>query len=188
MIGIGFLILAIILFLILVSVGGFVNSYNIFVSLRQDIKTQFSNIITEYQRRTDMFYNLVQGVKSYKKHENTTLKEVVEARNMNFGQSKKQDMKNIKQLDGMFGRLMAVIEAYPNLKADEQHNKLMDEVRITEDRINVSRTDYNNIVNTYNTRVKSFPSNIIAGMFNFGLEKYFEGQEGVEKAPKIELE
>lgn len=188
MIGIGFLILAIVLFLILVSIGSFVSSYNTFVSLRQDIRTQFSNIVTEYQRRTDMFYNLVQTVKSFKKHENKTLTEVVAARNLNFGQSKKQDMKNMKQLDGLFSKLMAVVEAYPNLKSDEQHNKLMDEIRITEDRINVSRTDYNNIVNTYNTRVKSFPSNIVAGMFNFDLEAYFEGQAGVEKAPQIDLE
>lgn len=187
MIGIGFVILAVFLFLILVSVGSVVSSYNGFVTLRQDIKTQFSNIVTEYQRRTDMLYNLVQTVKSFKKHERETLKEVVEARSMGFGKSKTDDIKNMKKLDGLFNRLMAVIESYPNLKSNEQHNMLIDEIRITEDRINISRTDYNSIVNTYNVKVKRFPSNIIAGMFNFDLEEYFKGEEGVEKAPKIDL-
>jgi len=187
MIGIGFIILATFLFLIFVSIGGVVSSYNGFVTLTQDIRTQFSNIITEYQRRTDLFYNLVQSVKSFKTHEKSTLKEVIEARNMSFGQSKKQDIKNMAKLDGLFSKLLAVVEQYPNLKADTQHNKLMDEIRITEDRVNISRTDYNNIVNTYNVKVKRFPSNIIAGMFNFDLEGYFKGQEGIEQSPKISL-
>lgn len=176
------------MFIIWITIGGVVSSYNGFVTLRQDIKTQFSNIVTEYQRRTDLFYNLVQSVKSFKKHEKSTLKEVIEARSLSFGNSKKQDLKNMKNLDGLFSKLLAVFERYPELKSNEQHNKLMDEVRITEDRINVARTDYNSIVNTYNVKVKRFPSNIIAGMFNFDLEKYFKGQEGVENSPKIELD
>lgn len=182
------IILAVILFLVLITVGGGINSYNGFVTLRQDIKTQFSNIVTEYQRRTDLFYNLVESVKSFKKHERTTLKEVVEARSLSFGNSKKEDMKNLKKLDGIFSRLLAVFEQYPNLKSDEQHNKLMDELRVTEDRINVSRTDYNSVVNSYNVKVKRFPSNIVAGMFNFELEEYFKGEEGIENAPKIKLD
>lgn len=185
---IGLIILASVLFLILVTIGGVVSSYNGFVTLTQDIKTQFSNIITEYQRRTDLFFNLVQTVKSFKKHEKSTLKEVIEARNLNFGVSKKQDLKNMKNLDGLFSKLIAVFERYPELKANEQHNKLMEEVRITEDRVNVSRTDYNSIVNTYNVKVKRFPSNVIAGMFNFHLEEYFKGKEGIEEAPKINLD
>lgn len=185
---IGFIILAVFLFLVLVSIGGVVSSYNGFVTLRQDIKTQFSNIITEYQRRVDMFYNLVQSVTSFKKHERETLKEVIEARNTSFGNSKAQDLKSMKRIDGLFSKIMAVVEQYPNLKSNEQHNKLMEEIRITEDRINISRTDYNNIVNSYNVKVKRFPSNIIAGMFNFDLEEYFKGKEGLEEAPKIDLE
>ena len=182
------IVLSVILFLILVTVGGSIGCYNGFVTLRQDIKTQFSNIVTEYQRRTDLFYNLVVSVKSFKKHEKSTLKEVIEARSMSFGNSKKQDLKNMKNLDGMFSKLLAVFERYPELKANEQHNKLMDEVRITEDRVNVSRTDYNSVVNSYNVKVKRFPSNIIAGMFDFEIDEYFKGEEGIETSPQIKLD
>lgn len=181
------IVMSVILFLVLIFVGGSINCYNGFVTLKQDIKTQFSNIITEYQRRTDLFYNLVQSVKSFKTHEKSTLKEVIEARSMSFGNSKKQDLKNMKNLDGLFSKLLAVFERYPELKANQQHNKLMDEVRITEDRVNVSRTDYNSIVNSYNVKIKRFPSNIIAGMFNFELDEYFKGKEGIETSPKINL-
>ncbi len=180
---IGFLV-----FFSLVLTGWSITTYNHFVALRQDIKTQFSNIKTEYQRRVDMFYNLIQTVKSFKKHEKSTLKEVVQARSQGFTGNVKQDISKMKNLDGMFSKLLAIFEQYPNLKSNEQHNKLMDEIRITEDRINVARTDYNSVVRSYNVKVKTFASNLIAGMFKFVVEEYFKNKEGTDEAPKIDLD
>ena len=182
------IILALVIFVSLVMVGWTISTYNSFVALRQDTQTQFSNIKTEYQRRVDLFYNLVSTVKSFKKHEKSTMIDVVKARSEGFTGIKSQDMKKMGGFDAMFSKLLAVFERYPDLKSNEQHNKLMDEVRITEDRINVARTDYNSVVRSYNVMIKSFPSNLIAGMFNFVLDIYFKNKEGTDEAPKIELE
>lgn len=179
---------AIFIFLCLISVGWSISRYNEFATLRQDINTQFSNIKTEYQRRIDLILNLVEAVKSFKKHEREVLTSVIQARSQGFTGNVKADMKKMKGLDGLFSKLLAIAEQYPKLLAGEQHNKLMDELRITEDRINIARTDYNGIVNTYNVMIKTFPTNLIAGMFRFKIEEYFEGEQGIEKAPRINLE
>lgn len=175
------------IFICLLSLAWGITNYNSFIALRQDINTQFSNIKAEYQRRMDLFINLVESVKSYKKHEKETLVKVIEARKNGFSGDSLKDMKKMKRLDGLFSKLLAVAENYPDLKANEQHNKLIDEVRITEDRINVARTDYNSIVRDYNVKVGQFPSNVIANMFRFKLEEFFKSEEGLEKAPKISL-
>ncbi len=179
--------LAVLVFVFLMMLGWSISSYNGFISLRQDIKTQFSNIKTEYQRRIDLIVNLVSTVKSFKKHEKETLLGVVKARSQGFTGNVKTDMKKMKGLDGLFSKLLAISERYPELKAGEQHNKLMDELRVTEDRINIARTDYNGVIRSYNIMIKSFPTNIIAGMFSFKIDEYFKGQDGIEKAPIIEL-
>ena len=100
------------MFLCLVSLGWSISTYNTFIALKQDISTQWSNITTEYQRRIDLYYNLVQSVKSFKKHERETLKEIVTARSAGFSGIKKQDMKKMKGLDGMFSKLLAIFEQY----------------------------------------------------------------------------
>lgn len=176
-------------FVFLLCLGYLISGYNRFVSIKQDIGTQWSNIKTEYQRRADLFYNLVETVKSYKKFESQTLKDIISARSGAFigNGTKEEQAKKMSKLDGMFSRLLAIVENYPILKSSEQHNKLMDEVRITEDRINVSRTDYNSIVRDYNVYVNSFPSNIIAGMFKFQKETFFVNEEDSNKSPKINL-
>jgi len=181
------IVLAILIFTSLIIVGWSISTYNWFVSLRQDIQTQFSNIKAEYQRRVDLFYNLVNTVKSFKKHEKSTLKEVIQARTAGFSGVKATDIKKMKGMDKMFSKLMVLFEKYPDIKAGEQHNKLMDELRVTEDRINIARTDYNNVVRSYNVGVKSFPSNLIAGRFKFALETFFKNEEGTDNAPKIDL-
>lgn len=170
------------------AVGWVIGSYNTFRIGQQDIKTQWSNIRTEYQRRADLFYNLVQSVKSYKKFEKETLVEVIAARNGNFGQTQPAQATKMRQLDGIFSKLMLLVEQYPKLQANEQHNKLMEEIRITEDRINVARTDYNEIVGDYNKLVVTFPKNIIANSFNFAQEMFFENAPETNDAPKIKLE
>lgn len=176
------------LFFVGISIVGWaIGSYNTFRVGQQDIKTQWSNICTEYQRRADLFYNLVQAVKSYKNFEKDTLTQVIAARSGNFGVTKADQMKKLKGLDGVFQKLMVLFERYPKLQSNEQHNKLMDEVRITEDRINIARTDYNEIVGDYNKLVLTFPKNIIAGMFKFMVEEFFKNEPETNKAPKISL-
>lgn len=175
-------------FLILVTFGYVMGTYNSLISNREDIRTQFSNIKTEYQRRADLFYNLVQAVKSHKKFEKGTLKEIVEARSKGITGTIPTQIKKMGQLDGLFSKLLALFEQYPNLKSNEQHNKLMEEVRITEDRINVSRIGYNDEVREYNIIVQSFPSSIVARMFRFKGDKFFLNEESTNKAVRIELE
>jgi len=188
--------LSVLLFFIFIFGGWIVGCYNLFVRLSQDIKNQFSNIKTEYQRRADLFVNLAESVKSYAKFEKSTMKEVIAMRSGikdgkkqldNPKQTKKQAFQGMMGLDNLFNGLKVVFERYPDLKAVEQFNKLFEEVRITEDRINVARTDYNGIVKDYNVAVSEFPKRIIAGMFNYNHEEYFENEETSNKAPKIEL-
>lgn len=185
------IILAIVAFFVIVSVGWVVNGYNYLQARLQDIKTQFSNIKTEYQRRADLFYNLVQAVKSHKKFEKETLIEVTRARKGDFGKTKEQQMQTMKKMDSIFANLFknlnVVVEAYPALRSAEQHNKLMEEVRITEDRINVARTDYNDVVREYNVYVVTFPSRILAKKFKFKEEKFFENDKESDKPIRIDL-
>ena len=168
--------------------GYLVGTYNLFVARKTDIDTQLSNIKTEYQRRADLFYNLVESVKSYAKFEKSTLVEVIEARQGKIGKNPSEVMKKMKGLDSVFSKLMVVFERYPKLKANENYQQLMTEIRITEDRINVARTDYNFVVNEYNVLVGTFPSNQVARMFNFGKALFFENEVGTEKAPKLKFD
>ena len=186
------LVLALLVFIVLVFIGWVIAGYNHLVNGRQSIKTQWSNIKTEYQRRADLFCNLVETVKSHKKFEKATLLEVVKARKGNFGGSKEAEAKNMNLMDKafskIFGSLNVVFERYPELKSSQQHNKLMEEVRITEDRMNVARTDYNDIVRGYNIYVRSFPSNFLAKWFGYSEEKFFVNTKESDKPIKIKLE
>lgn len=188
MIGIILLVAAVVLFTILGVAGWAIGTFNVFRIGQQDIKTQWSNILAEYQRRADLFYNLAEAVKSHKNFERSTLVEVIAARSGKFGEVKATQMKKLKGLDGVFQRLMVLFERYPKLVSHKHYDKLMEEVRISEDRVNVARTDYNEIVGDYNKLVTTFPKNIIAAMFKFATEEFFKNEQGTEKAPKIKLD
>jgi LemA protein len=166
-------------------VGWAIGTYNTFIVAVQDIKTQWSNIKTEYQRRADLFYNLVEAAKGYMKHERETLTKVIEARAGNFGPTKLKEMSKMKDLEKVFSKLAVVFERYPKLKANEQVNELMAEFNKTENRINIARTDYNALVRDYNIYVRTFPKNIIARHFSFKVEQFFENEPETNKAPKI---
>lgn len=170
--------------------GWGISKYNFFQSSRQDIENQWSNIKTEYQRRFDLFLNLAESVKSYKNHEKQTLVELTKARSMvNFaGNNIKQQVKNMGMLEGFFSKLMVANERYPELKADKTHLKLMDEIKISEERINIARTCFNDLVNEYNTEVKVFPSSIIANMNGFKVWEYYINEQISNSAPKIKLD
>jgi LemA protein len=189
-------ILAILLIIAAVIIGGIVmfagwliGVYNMIIMGLQTIKNQWSNVKTEYQRRADLFYNLAEAVKSYKKFEKSTMVELAQARSGNFGKGGlKSEMEKMKGLDKIFHGLYAVSEAYPQLKANESYKTLMDEVKLTENRINIARTDYNELVRDYNILIKTFPNFLVANWWGYKDEPFFENDPESDKAPKMSLE
>jgi LemA protein len=182
------IVLGIVVLLLLIGVA----MYNRFVSQRQGIKDAFANIDTELRRRYDLIPNLVETVKGYASHERQTFEEVTAARTAAMqaqGAAQQAQAENV--LTAALGRLFAVAEAYPQLRASENFQALQGELSGTENRIQVVRQVYNDNVRQYNERVQSVPSNIIAGMFNFELEEFFEIEEGeratVGQAPRVDF-
>ena len=175
---------------LLLLIGVFI--YNKFVSQRQGIKDAFANIDTELRRRYDLIPNLVETVKGYASHERETFERVTEARAAaQAAQGPAEQAQAENMLTAALRQLFAVAEAYPQLQAAENFQALQGELANTEDRIQVSRRFYNENVREYNERVQSVPSNVIAGMFNFELEEYFEIEEGeratVAQAPQVDF-
>ncbi len=172
-------------------------SYNSLVSYDEAAKKSWADVEAAYQRRTDLVGNLVETVKGEAKFEKETLTAVIEARSKASSiQLSADDLtpENIAkfqaaqaQLSGALTRLLAVAEAYPNLKTNAQFGELMNELERTENRINIARRDYNQTVQDYNTKVRSFPSNITAGLFKFKQREPFKADPGSEKAPKVQF-
>ena len=173
---------------LLLLIGVFI--YNKFVSQRQGIKDAFANIDTELRRRYDLIPNLVESVKGYASHEKETFERVTQARAAaQSAQGPAEQAQAENMLTSALRQLFAVAEAYPQLQAAANFQQLQAELANTEDRIQVSRRFYNENVREYNERVQSVPSNVIAGMFNFELEEFFEIEEGeratVAQAPQV---
>jgi LemA protein len=169
-------------------------SYNRFVSQRQLIKNAFANIDTELRRRYDLIPNLVETVKGYAAHEREVFEEVARARSAAMatsGQSPAAQAAAEGPFMAALGRLLAVAEAYPDLKANQNFLALQAELSNTEDRIQASRRFYNGNVQDYNRRVGSFPSVFVARMFGFKLEEFFEIPESeraaVGQAPRVDF-
>jgi LemA protein len=166
-------------------------SYDRFVRQRNLIRNSWSNVEAELRRRYDLIPNLVNAVKGYVAHERELFEKVADARAAAIGQTgSPADLANTENalVTGVRG-LLAVAENYPELKASENFLALQNELRSTEDRIQAARRFYNNNVRTYNTRVQSFPSNMIAGMFKFQAEQYFEIDQAIASAgaPPVNL-
>lgn len=189
--------LVVLLVILLFMVMG---SYNGLVALRNVVKNAFAQIDVQLQRRYDLIPNLVEVAKKYMSHERDTLEAVIAARNMAASAAKvaSQDptspgaMKNLLQaegsLGGVLGRLFAVSEAYPDLKADGQMTQLMNELSSTEDRVAFSRQAYNDAVMQYNTKRETFPTVIIAGIFRFEKAESFQVEsEESRKAPQVQF-
>jgi LemA protein len=180
------IVLGVVVLLLLIGVA----MYNRFVRQRQGIKDAFANIDTELRRRYDLIPNLVETVKGYASHEKETFENVTAARTAAMqaqGAAQQAQAENV--LTAALGRLFAVAEAYPQLRATENFQALQGELSGTENRIQVVRQVYNENVRQYNERVQSAPSNVIAGMFGFKLEEFFEIEEGeratVGQAPQV---
>ncbi len=183
--------------LILIMVGGTLTTYNGLIAKDEAVATAWGNIQSQYQRRADLIPNLVSTVKGYAKHESETLENVMAARakatqvTINSDDLTPEKLKQYQAAQGelsqALGRLMAVSENYPNLKANENFSELQAQLEGTENRINESRQIYNSAVQTYNVSVRRFPANIVAGMFGFDKKNQFEAEAGAEKAPKVEF-
>jgi LemA protein len=180
----------VILGIVFVGVIAGIVSYNRFVSQRQMIKDAFANIDTELRRRYDLIPNLVETVRGYAAHERGVFESVTQARaNAINAQGPAQQAQAENILTGALKSLFAVAEAYPDLKANENFLALQAELSNTEDRIQTSRRFYNSNVRQFNERVQKFPSSIIANMFDFELEQYFEVEEELREAgaPKVDF-
>lgn len=175
-----------------------ISIYNTLVTQRNRYKNAFAQIDVQLKRRYELIPNLVETVKGYMKHERETLEAVIQARNTAFKSSNQAaaapgDPQSIRQLSkaegelaGTLSRLMVLVEQYPDLKANQNMLALQEELTSTENKVAFSRQAYNDAVTNYNTSREVFPSNIVAGMFNFGEATLFEVESPAEKiAPKV---
>ena len=174
-----------------------VKSYNQFVTAEENVETAWSQVENQYQRRSDLIPNLVNTVKGYAAHEQTTLEQVIAARaqataiKLDAAQMTADQIQAFNDAQGQLsmalGRLMAVSEAYPDLKANQNFLELQAQLEGTENRITVARNTFNEQAKAYNVLVRRFPKNIIAQMFGFEKKPYFEAETGAEKAPTVEF-
>lgn len=189
--------LAVILAIALIIIIWLVSAYNGLVKKDEACSQQWSKVESQYQRRLDLIPNLVNTVKGYASHEKETLLEVVQARNV--ASDSKVDPNNLTQesldkyqasqtaLKSSLDRLMVVVERYPDLKANQNFLELQSQLEGTENRIAVERQKFADVVNTFNSKIRRFPTNIIAGMFSFERKAYFASEKGAETAPKVEF-
>ncbi len=182
--------------IVLVALWG-ISSYNGLVSMDENVSNSWANVETQYQRRSDLIPNLVNTVKGYAKHESETLESVMAARSqatqvkIDPSNCTPQQLAAYQKAQGdvttALGKLLAITENYPDLKANQNFLELQSQLEGTENRINVARKDFNDTAKKYNTSLRRFPRNIIASMCGFEKRNYFEAEAGAEKAPKVEF-
>lgn len=190
--------LIIILIAIVVAALWGIGKYNGLVSQDENVKKTWANVEAQYQRRSDLIPNLVSTVKGYAKHEQQTFEQVVAARAKatqitvdadNLTPEKLQAYQRAQgDVTTALGKLLAVAENYPELKANENFSELQAQLEGTENRINESRRQYNEAVQTYNKKVRSFPTNIVAGLCGFDRKESFKADEGAERAPQVSFD
>ncbi len=174
-----------------------ITGYNGLVNMDEKVSNQWANVETQYQRRADLIPNLVNTVKGYAAHEKQTLEGVVQARSQatqikvdpsNLTPEKLAEYQKAQgAVTSALGKLLAITENYPDLKANQNFLELQAQLEGTENRINVARKDFNDAAKTYNIGIRRFPRNILAGLFGFNKRAYFEAAEGAENAPKVEF-
>lgn len=194
----GCLIAAVVAVVIVLS--GFVwvkNTYNGFVKQQESVDAAWAQVENVYQRRADLIPNLVATVKGYAKHEQETLDKVVSARakatqiTVDPNDLSEEKLKEYQaaqgELGSALGKLLAITENYPDLKANENFLQLQAQLEGTENRIAVERKSFNEVAQTYNSAIRQFPGNILAGMFGFDRKPYFEAESGAEKVPEVQF-
>ena len=172
------------------------NGYNGLMKGDQNVKKFWSNVETNYQRRTDLYSSIVKAIEGSANFEKSTLREVLDARakatSINVDINDPASLEKYQQAQGYlrssFGRLLAVVENYPDLKTTKAFQDFQTQIEGTENRINVARQDYNKSVETYNLKVKGFPNNLLAGIFGFKEKAYYKADPGSEKNPEIKFD
>jgi len=166
----------------------FISTYNGLVKLRNMVKDQWSQIDVLLKRRADLIPNLVETVKGYAKHESETLEAVINARNKAVGaQTTEEEIKANGELSGALSRLFALAESYPDLKANQNFLDLQSNLKETEDKIAYARQFYNDAVLKYKNKLEVFPSNLVASMFGFKPEPFFEATEAEKENPQVKF-
>ena len=192
------LVAIIVVAVVAIGLYGWVKSnYNGMVQGEEGVKAAWSQVENVYQRRADLIPNLVATVKGYAEHESSALEAVVNARakatqvTVNPDQLTEENIAKFQSAQGelgnAIGRLLVSVEAYPELKANENFLALQSQLEGTENRISTERMEYNETAQSYNTMIRSFPQNILASMFGFETKGYFKASEGAETAPKVEF-
>ncbi|HBT63891.1 MAG TPA: LemA family protein [Ruminococcaceae bacterium] len=172
--------------LVIIIVGWGVSTYNGIVSAETTVDEKSSAVRADLQRRSDLIPNLVETVKGYAKHEEQIFTELADARaKLSGAQTVAEQEAANTEISSALSRLLVIVENYPDLKANQNFINLQTQLEGTENRIKVSRLDYNKAVKDYNIRLRRFPSSIIAGMFGFEKADMFEGEEGIESVPNI---
>ena len=191
------IVIGVILLTVFFSVSWFIKTGNNMVAMEEGVSSSWSQVENVYQRRADLIPNLVSTVKGYAAHESETLTAVVEARakatSVTVDPSKlsAESIQQFQQAQGglssALGRLMVVVEKYPDLKANENFLNLQAQLEGTENRITVERQKFNLAAQAFNTYIRLFPQSMVASMRNFEKKAYFEAEKGSEKAPKVDF-
>ncbi len=177
-------IIAIVLLIIMYVIS----TYNKLITLRNRVKDQWAQIDVQLKRRFDLIPNVVSTVKGYAKHESETLEGVIKARNTFLSAStKEEEMQADGELTNAISKLFALTESYPELKANENFITLQNELKETENKIASSRQFYNDTVFSYNNKIELFPSNMVAGLFHFKKESFFEANKEERENVKVEF-
>ena len=172
-----------------------VSAYNGLVTMDENVNTEWANVETQYQRRADLIPNLVNTVKGYAAHESETLESVIAARSKatqitidpaNLTPEKLAEYQEAQgAVTSALGKLLAISESYPDLKANQNFLELQAQLEGTENRINEARRKFNNVAKEYNTAIRRFPKSLLAGMFGFDKRAYFKAAEGAQNAPIV---
>jgi LemA protein len=182
------IVVGILVLIILIPALYLKGTYNSLVTMDEGVKAAWAQVENQLQRRYDLIPNYVETVKGYAQHEKDVFIKVTEARSrVGSAGNVNEKIQANNQLSSALGRLLVVVERYPDLKANTNFIRLQDELAGTENRIAVERRRYNETVRVYNTRIRSFPTNIIAGMFGFGKATFFEVPKERQEAPKVKF-
>ncbi len=181
-------VVGVLVLVLLVAGGSLVGIYNRLVAQNEEVNKAWAQVQNVLQRRADLIPNLVETVKGYASHEKQVFESVAEARSRLAGAASPREAAAANAgLTSALGRLLAIAENYPTLKANENFIRLQDELAGTENRIAVERMRYNEAVRAFNTMIKRFPAKFLAGLFGFGPREYFEAEEGAKEVPKVKF-
>ena len=182
-----YIIIAIVVIILLI-IGFIITNYNALIQLRNKVRDQFSQIDVQLKKRADLIPNLVETVKGYAKHEKGTFEDVVKARNTYLTANTVEEKGEAdKQMTAALNKLFALAESYPELKANENFLDLQNQLKEVEEKISYARQFYNDSVLAYNNKCEMVPSNIVASLFHFTKEKFFEASEEDRKNVKVEF-